>query len=224
MVIFASPSRACASSPSRSCVAAVMSAVTRSWNAGACHASVRRRAIVLRMLVSGTSSISPAGAAAGAGVAAGCFAARSTSSATIRPSGPVPESAARSTPSSRAMRRASGDALMRPPAVAGLPTAELPPLPCAACSAASRPRSRSPSRAGPSAGFSAPSSAAPSSGRTRSGVSPFDEPSADTSSPCSPITATVRPTSTSPSWTAILSRTPEASASTSWVTFSVSSS
>ena len=40
----------------------------------------------------------------------------------------------------------------------------------------------------------------------------------------SPITATVRPTGTSPEETAILSRTPEASASTSWVTLSVSSS
>src|SRR5262249_4808793 len=47
---------------------------------------------------------------------------------------------------------------------------------------------------------------------------------AGTSSPCSPITATVWPTSTSPSATAILSRTPDASASTSCVTFSVSSS
>ena len=40
--------------------------------------------------------------------------ARSTSSATIRPSGPVPRSCARSMPRSRAIRRASGEALTRP--------------------------------------------------------------------------------------------------------------
>ena len=44
------------------------------------------------------------------------------------------------------------------------------------------------------------------------------------SSPSAPITAIALPTSTSPSWTRIESRTPEASASTSCVTFSVSSS
>ena len=41
--------------------------------------------------------------------------ARSTSSATMRPSGPVPRSDESSMPRSRAMRRASGEALMRPP-------------------------------------------------------------------------------------------------------------
>ena len=46
----------------------------------------------------------------------------------------------------------------------------------------------------------------------------------DTSSPAVPITAMVLPTSTSPSSTRILSRTPSASASTSCVTLSVSSS
>src|SRR5207302_10171068 len=45
-----------------------------------------------------------------------------------------------------------------------------------------------------------------------------------TFSPASPITAIVLPTSTSPSWTEIFSNTPDASASTSWVTLSVSSS
>jgi hypothetical protein len=70
------------------------------------------------MLESGRDSISPLGAAAvGAGAvaaAAGCACARSTSSATMRPSGPVPRICARSTPRSRAMRRASGEALIRP--------------------------------------------------------------------------------------------------------------
>src|SRR5205814_148365 len=75
--------------------------------------SVRRRAMVLRTLVSSRRSTSPAGAAAGAAV--GAAPARSTSSATILPSGPVPDSAARSIPCSRAIRRASGDAFTRPP-------------------------------------------------------------------------------------------------------------
>ena len=60
-----------------------------SWKTGACHASVSRRAIVLRSLESFSTSTSPHGrcsrAAAGRRAAA-----RSTSSATIRPSGPVP--------------------------------------------------------------------------------------------------------------------------------------
>ena len=71
-----------------------MSALTVSWNAGACHAAVRRRAIVLRMLVSGTDSTSPDGTATRRRLARSSSrpAARSTSSATIRPSGPVPRS------------------------------------------------------------------------------------------------------------------------------------
>ena len=97
-----------------------MSADVCSWKTAICHASVSRRAIVLRMFVSGTRSTSPAGTGACnslllAGAAAGAPAsARSTSSATIRPSGPVPRSAARSIPRSRASRRASGEALIRP--------------------------------------------------------------------------------------------------------------
>ena len=75
-----------------------------------------------------------------------------------------------------------------------------------------RPRFRSGACAGASAGFSA-LRAAPASGA-----------SSATSSPCWPITAIVFPTSTSPSEIAILSSTPEASASTSCVTLSVSSS
>ena len=87
-----------------------------SWNAGTVHACVSRRAIVLRTFESGRDSTAAAeaGAAAAGGGAADPACARSTSSATIRPSGPVPLSAARSIPRSRAIRRASGDALMRP--------------------------------------------------------------------------------------------------------------
>src|SRR5207249_11531499 len=60
---------------------------------------------------------------------------------------------------------------------------------------------------------------------TSGAASPDGDPaSASTCSPCSPITAIVLPTATSPSATAIFRRTPDASASTSWVTLSVSSS
>ncbi len=90
-----------------------------------------RRAIVLRSWVSGTSvngvpsagnaMAGRAGAAAGRGAAAvavavaGRAGAPSRSRSTTRPSGPDPERPARSIPRSAAMRRASGDALMRPP-------------------------------------------------------------------------------------------------------------
>ena len=93
-----------------------MSAEAWSWKTGICHASVSRRAIVLRTFESGIRSTSPAGT--GAGAAAGAVgppaSARSTSSATMRPSGPVPRSDASSIPRSRARRRASGDALILP--------------------------------------------------------------------------------------------------------------
>ncbi len=100
-----------------------MSADMAIWNAGACHASVSLRAIVRRSDVSGMRSISPIGAGAGTvvvAVGAGLAAARSTSSATTRPSGPVPLSEPSSIPRSRAILRASGEALIRAPA----------PLPC----------------------------------------------------------------------------------------------
>ena len=177
----------------------VMSAEAWSWKTGICHASVRRRAIVLRMFESGIRSTSPVGAGVGAtdgGAVGPPASARSTSSATIRPSGPVPRIPESSMPRSRAMRRASGDALIRP-----LPDA------IAACCGASCAGAGS-----GSLGFaSAPrvGAAAATSG---------------TSSPSEPMNATVCPTGTSPSATAILSRTPAASASTSCVTLSVSSS
>ena len=101
---------------------ASMSAEMTSWKTGISHASVSRRAIVRRTEVSGTRSTpsatragSAGGAAAGAAAGAAPGARRSTSSATIRPSGPVPLTDARSTPCSRASRRASGEALMRSP-------------------------------------------------------------------------------------------------------------
>ena len=211
---FASPSRRRSTSWARTAFARVMSADIEIWNTGACQASVMRRAIVLRIDVSSTTSTSPA-ANAGAGAAgAGCASARSTSSATIRPSGPVPRTCARSIPRSRAIRRASGEALIRPSAraVGAERAAPRPPAP-----RRPGPASRSGSRAGASAGRSAPA------GSASAGPAPLPEESG-TASPSWPMNATVTPTGTSPSCTAIFSRTPSASASTSCVTFSVSTS
>jgi hypothetical protein len=68
---------------------------------------------VWRTAVSGTDSTSAlAAAAAGAGAAADPL---SRSTATMRPSGPVPETEERSIPRSRAILLARGDALIRPP-------------------------------------------------------------------------------------------------------------
>ncbi len=95
-----------------------MSADIAIWKAGAAHASVIRRAIVLRNDVSSTRSTAPLGRGTTAGAAgADVTSARSTSSATMRPSGPVPRSRERSMPRSRAILRASGEALIRPPSV-----------------------------------------------------------------------------------------------------------
>ena len=167
-----------------------MSAETVSMNAGTVHASVRRRAIVLRMFERGCDCTSPDATGAAGRAAAG--AGLSTSCATIRPSGPLPRRLARSMPRSRASRRASGDALMRPFVVG------------------------SDTRFG--------------SGTVSDTVLVSDTfgwgagASTATVSPSLPMKAIVRPTSTSPSATAIFKRTPLASASTSWVTLSVSSS
>ena len=198
-----------------------MSTVSPSWNTGACHASVSRRAIVFRIDENCCTSTPSVGAAAVAAVGAGPAEAalRSTSSATTRPSGPVPATALRSMPRSRAIRRASGEALTRPPLSSD---GCLSSVTCSLIPAeARRPRSRSSSRAGPGE----PSSWASSSTSTSfAAASSSPAGSAATSSPCSPITAIVLPTSTSPAETEIFKRTPEASASTSWVTLSVSSS
>src|SRR6266550_3727209 len=92
--------------------ARLMSTFTVNWNAGTVHASVSRRAIVLRIFESGRDSTSPDGTGACnrllLATVSGSACARSTSSATIRPSGPVPLICARSTPRSRAIRRAGG--------------------------------------------------------------------------------------------------------------------
>ena len=192
--------------PATSALARVMSAETWSWKTGTCQASVRRRAIVRRMLVSGTCSTSPAGT----GAAAGAAAARSTSSAMMRPSGPVPVIDVSSIPRSRAIRRASGEALTRSPGLRG-----------SGCAAAGF----SGSSAFGSSVFGSSVFGSSALGFSAGGAEtlPFPDTSG-TSSPASPMNAIVVPTGTSPSETAILSSTPPASASTSCVTFSVSSS
>ena len=132
----------------------------------------------------------------------GAAASRSTSSATIRPSGPVPLIDARSRPRSRARRRASGDAFRRSPG----------------------------SRSGVCE--SGDGGAAATGGSGAAAFCPAPRPAADagsadsssTASPGSPMNASVVPTGTSPSETAILRSVPPTSASTSCVTFSVSSS
>ena len=100
-----------------------MSTETAIWKAGACQASLSRRAIVRLVLVSGTRSTAPGadlGVAATEADAAGAVApddaARSMSSATILPSGPVPANPFSSSPRSRASLRASGEAFVRSPA------------------------------------------------------------------------------------------------------------
>jgi hypothetical protein len=160
------------------------------------------------MPVSGMTSTSPAGAAAGAAAAAaGAASARSTSSATMRPSGPVPRSERSSMPFSRAMRRASGEALTRPPSSACGSEAA-----AGASGSSGRP-------------FSDLGAASFGSSFSSAGSSFASGSASGTSSPSSPMTAMALPTSiSSPSPARILSRTPEESASTSWVTFSVSSS
>src|SRR3954466_1066927 len=171
-----------------------------------CHASVRRRAIVLRTFESGIRFTWPAGTGACNNLSLAALgapaSARSTSSATIRPSGPVPRISASSMPRSLAMRRASGEALMRP-----LPDAI--DASCRSCVGAGCGSFGFASFWGSSWASSWGAEAAAASG---------------TSSPSEPMNATVCPTGTSPSATAILSRTPAASASTSCVTLSVSSS
>src|SRR5487761_821985 len=82
--------------------------------------SAIRRAIVACMREGSMTSVSGpsarlAGAAAGLDAPPLPFAAASTSSLTIRPSGPLPLRLASSTPSSAARRLASGEALMAPP-------------------------------------------------------------------------------------------------------------
>ena len=103
---FTSPSASRSTSCSRSASASVMSAETPSWKTGADHASVRRRAIVLR--IDGELHDLDLGRRPGATAAAGAAARRSgggafsTSSARIRPSGPGARRAPPGRPRARA--------------------------------------------------------------------------------------------------------------------------
>ena len=86
--------------------------------------------LVRHRLDAGAGRAAPAaGLAAGAALAPPPAIAASTSALTTRPCGPVPLTAATSTPASLAMRRASGEAKMREPsadAAASLAAADLP--------------------------------------------------------------------------------------------------
>ena len=139
-----------------------------------------------------------------AGAAAASAWRRSTSSATIRPSGPGAAQRRRSMPRSRAIRRASGDALIRPPFA-----------PRRAGSGQARRRrgsGRGRLRRRASARLQASSALARPAARRDllAGLADHRDGLADRNLAL-PATA-------------ILSSTPEASASTSWVTLSVSSS
>ena len=162
-----------------------MSIETPSWKTGAAHASVRRRAIVLRIEVSATTSTSPSRRERRRrrGRSRRRRGAFSTSSATMRPSGPVPASAARSTPRSRAIRRASGDALIRAVRADAHGSASL-------VAARGRPASARRSRLPRLGGLPRPQARAPPAP-----AAALPSPS----SPSCPITAIVEPTSTSPS-------------------------
>ena len=173
-----------------SACARAMSAETTSWKTGISQASVSRRAIVRRMLVSVTLLDLAGRHGCGRRRRAGAGAAALDVLGDDAPSGPVPASDERSMPRSRAIRRASGDALSaRPLSAAPAGAGAGSSLGCG------RPRqSRSPARRlrGPAAAATVPFAGSPGP-----------------SSPCSPMNAIVVPTGTSPSATAILSRTPD---------------
>ena len=172
--------------------ARVMSAVTVSWKTGASHAAVRRRAIVLRMVVSGTRSISP-GTTGGAGGVAAC--------AALDVLGDDP-----------ALRTRAGERAQVDPALARDTPRERRSLDAAAVA-----RRLSWLGLGQRGCRGWQRCLAPSVSDTGSAAV-----ASVIASPCSPIQAMVCPTGASPSWSAILSRTPAKSASTSWVTLSVS--
>ncbi len=214
------PSSVRSTRSSRRRMAASMSAVIAIWKCGVSQASVMRRAIVFRMLESWTTSTS---ALAGASAAQpGWAAARSTSSATMRPSGPVPLRLESSSPRSFASRRSAARPSPAAPRLAVARRAR-PFPPSRACRpslyvlrarAPARLRASEPDRPLPSARLPPPRERP----RPRS-ESPSSEESSDSeemSSPSSPITATGFPTSiSSPSPARIFKTTPEASASTS---------
>ena len=132
---------------------------------------------------------------------------------------------AMSIPFSRASRRASGEALTRPSGRTGA-SATAAVAASAVAAAASWPRSRWSSIPAAERALRLRLVLLLDRGLVRSrplrpARPPFPE---GTSSPSLPMKAIVRPTSTSPESTTIFSRTPSASASTSCVTLSVSSS
>ena len=195
-----------------------------------CLASDSRAAMVLRMPSSLISSYSrpsyiratmsaegPAGAAAtGAGAAAagaaagvaavaGAAVAPSTSAFTIRPRGPEPLMAARSSPFWAAIRRASGEAKMR-----------LPSAPAGAAGAGAGAAAAAGAAAG-AAGADASAGAAEAAGAGLAATSPALSPS-----PRSTAIGVFTFTPSVPSATRILPITPSSTASNSIVALSVS--
>ena len=149
---------------------------------------------------SSRSGSGAAGASAGAAAwGAPPFDAASTSALTIRPPGPVPWSWPSSSPSSRAIRRATGDAFTRPfsPSLGSGASSE-----GASSAGSSRFWGGSASAVAVAAGsLVPPSSSAPSSRSCSAGAAPLLSP-ADPP----PICAIVSPTaSVSPSWATIFS-------------------
>ena len=205
----------CSRRRATSSFARVMSTETWSWKTGICHASVRRRAIVLRMFVSSRRSTSPGAAA------------RRRSCGRGRPH-LRPLDVLGDDPALRAgarQRRELDSALAGDPAgerrrldPAAVLRRLLPRLGDLLCSAAAALALLFARRAGRAFFLRILVDLL----RGARAVAADDGSGA--CSPSSPMNAIVSPTGTSPSATAIRSSTPEASASTSCVTLSVSSS
>ena len=192
-----------------------MSAVIAIWKAGASQASVIRRAIAFRMPVSWTTSTSPVGGRRrGRG----------------RPAARPPLGALDVLGDDPALGAGPAEGGEVDAALPGDPARERRGLDAAAVLAPCGGLGRASGLAAASLGrglgprpLSAGSSASAAS--SASGSRPPPAPPRPTSSPGSPMTAIALPTSiSSPSPARILRRTPDASASTSCVTFSVSSS
>ena len=203
------------------------------------------RAIALRICESSTSSkgtSAPAGGtkavAAGAAPSAGVAAAASTSRLTIRPPGPEPLICLRSMPRSSAMRRATGEALMRPPSVVdaaakGATGATGAAGAAGVAGAAGAARSGAAGAAGGVAAAGVVSGGAVSAPEPASGA-PLPSPAiagaaaasamiSEISSSCAAITPIRVPVGTvAPSSTRTFLSTPEPSASTSMFALSVS--
>ena len=206
----------------RVATSSLASTFTVSWNTGAAHASVRR-AIVFRVDVSSTISIPAAARRPPPRQAGGSRPSRCLPAIT-RPSGSVPT--IRQVDPTLARSAARAGAFTRSPgALAGVGACAEPTSASGTWDTVSVGADGSTAS---STGASAVGTGAAAGAAVAGGAPPLppcaSARSADTSSSCAPMIPTVVPTSTSPSATTIFRRTPSDSASTSWVTLSVSSS